>query len=226
MGPTSGGDAAGLPNWLEIGFWPPSWANGPAMHRLLLNGPGGAGSRRGGNWTVGGMARLWDQAGGPRGIAHLMGAIAMAESGGRAWIINSIGATGLWQIYGKPFPGDATNPLTNARMAVSKYRSQGLGAWEAYTNGSYRQFMSRGGMIPEPVAGVGLRSGAGYMLGEAGTEYVSSQADLKTVAALLSSVLGELRKQTVHAATGPERTGREVGAALNGSSRRVSLGRG
>ena len=32
-------------------------------------------------------------------------------------------------------------------MAVAKYRSQGLGAWETYTKGSYRQFMARGGLL-------------------------------------------------------------------------------
>ena len=101
--------------------------------------PGGFGTGRGG--AFGGTVRenqlssLWIQAGGPRGIAHLMAAIAMAESGGRANIVNSIGASGLWQIYGLPFPGNPLDPLTNARMAVSKYRSQGLGAWSAYTNG-------------------------------------------------------------------------------------------
>jgi hypothetical protein len=36
------------------------------------------------------------------------------------------------------------DPLTNARMAVAKYRSQGFGAWEAYTNGAYRQYLGAG----------------------------------------------------------------------------------
>lgn len=31
----SGGNAYGLSNWLEIGFWPPSFANGPAMKAWL-----------------------------------------------------------------------------------------------------------------------------------------------------------------------------------------------
>jgi hypothetical protein len=33
-------------------------------------------------------------------------------------------------------------PAVNARNAVSKYRSLGLGAWVAYTNGSYRQYLT------------------------------------------------------------------------------------
>ena len=155
MGPTSGGDAAGLPNWLELGFWPPNYANGPAMHRLLLHGLGGAGTggpgKRGGVWTTGGMARLWDQAGGPPNLAHLMGAIGKAESGGRAWIRNSIGASGLWQILMPQnrwaVHGNVFNPAVNAEAAVSIWARQGLRAWEAYTNGSYLQFMNKGGMV-------------------------------------------------------------------------------
>ena len=34
----SGGDAFSDPNWLELGFWPPSWSHGPAMHALLTGG--------------------------------------------------------------------------------------------------------------------------------------------------------------------------------------------
>lgn len=215
FGPSSGGDAAGIPNWLEIGFWPPSWANGPAMHRLLMHGSaGGPGAARGGNWTVGGMARLWDSVGGPRRIDHLMGAIGMAESGGRAWIINSIGATGLWQIYGKPFPGDATNPTTNARMALAKYRSQGLSAWEAYTNGSYRQFMGGGGVIGEPVLGVG-RSGRQYVFGERGDETVipgrhpmrGTEARLESLADVVAALPGMIGSAVADALDGVSRRG-------------------
>src|SRR5262245_8069985 len=174
------------------------------------------------------LSQLWSEAGGPPAIAHLMAAIAMAESGGR---VNAIGpmtrfgqAKGLWQILGQLVPGNIFNPLVNARNAVAKWHLQGLSAWEAYTNGNYRQFLAGGGAIREPVLGVG-RSGTVYHLGEAGFEYVSSQADLKAVAQLLSAVLGELRKQTPHIASGPERTGAATGAALNGTSRRAALGR-
>lgn len=34
-GRSSGGNASNLPNWLELGFWAPSYANGPAMRKLL-----------------------------------------------------------------------------------------------------------------------------------------------------------------------------------------------
>jgi hypothetical protein len=87
------------------------------------------------------LERLWDRAGGNPGQAHLMAAIALAESKGYSGASNTAGAHGLWQIKGNPFPGNEFDPLTNARMAVSKLKSQGLGAWEVYTNGSYRQYL-------------------------------------------------------------------------------------
>jgi hypothetical protein len=117
------------------------------------------------------LERLWIAAGGPAGFAHLMAAIAMAESGGNANARNPSGASGLWQILGLPFPGNPFDPMTNARMAVSKFRSQGLGAWVTYTNGAYRQFFGGGGIIDEPIHGVG-RSGRQYVFGERGPETV------------------------------------------------------
>ena len=93
------------------------------------------------------LEHLWDAAGGPPALAHLMAAIAMAESGGNPAARNPSGASGLWQILGLPFPGNPFDPLTNARMAVSKYESQGLGAWVTYTSGAYRQFYDNGGWL-------------------------------------------------------------------------------
>ena len=77
---------------------------------------------------------------------HLMAAIAMAESGGDPTIYNGICCTGLWQInwpvHQGRFPGkDPKDPIDNARMAASILKSQGLGAWEVYTNGMYQSFM-------------------------------------------------------------------------------------
>jgi hypothetical protein len=82
-------------------------------------------------------------AGGNKTIAPLMAAIAMAESGGNSNAKNPSGATGLWQILGAVNASDQsklTNPQVNAHEAVLKYNSQGLKAWEAYTNGAYKQF--------------------------------------------------------------------------------------
>lgn len=78
----------------------------------------------------------------------LMAAIGMAESGGRATVVNSIGCVGLWQInqpvWMKQHPSWTVAwlkvPLNNARAAKVVYDAQGLTAWEAYTNGSYQKF--------------------------------------------------------------------------------------
>lgn len=84
------------------------------------------------------LEALWALENPGNGDPHLMAAIALAESAGRTDNVNSIGACGLWQIH--PFEAGCENPRTNAKQAGAKLRSQGLGAWESYTNGSYKQF--------------------------------------------------------------------------------------
>lgn len=81
---------------------------------------------------------IWESANPGEGNPHLMAAIALAESSGSASSVNSIGACGLWQIH--PYEAGCTSPITNARMAGEKLKSQGLGAWETYTNGAYKQY--------------------------------------------------------------------------------------
>jgi hypothetical protein len=75
-----------------------------------------------------------------------MAAIALAESAGEDQALNSIGACGLWQIH--PYEAGCLHPTTNAHMAGDKLRTQGLTAWETYTNGSYKQFMGASGKVP------------------------------------------------------------------------------
>lgn len=95
------------------------------------------------------LAKLWVAAGGPASVANVAAAIALAES--RAAGSNppasdpnavheslggpNVGPTGLWQIYGNPLPGDALDPLTNARMAVKKWQDAGMSfrPWTTYT---------------------------------------------------------------------------------------------
>jgi hypothetical protein len=89
-------------------------------------------------YSKGQLEAIWEAANPGNGNPHLMAAIALAESGGSAAVVNSIGACGLWQIH--PYQDGCTNPMANARMAGEKLRSQGLGAWETYTNGAYKQY--------------------------------------------------------------------------------------
>jgi Transglycosylase SLT domain len=79
--------------------------------------------------------------------AALMAAIAEAESSGNADAYNPSGASGLWQILGAVHPADQPHlfdPLTNAREALAKLESQGLGAWVTYTSGAYKKFLQPG----------------------------------------------------------------------------------
>jgi len=91
--------------------------------------------------------------------APLMAAIAKAESGGDAGIRNLNPSTGddsrgLWQVnmlgslgparlkeYGLSNASQLNDPTVNAQVASRILKSQGLGAWGAYTNGSYKQFL-------------------------------------------------------------------------------------
>jgi hypothetical protein len=217
---------------------------------LLWTGvpPGGLGRARGGpgrGTTVGTMSdsavrRLWINKGGPAYAAANMSRIANAESGRRPSARQTgqppgLTGWGLYQItptsglHQNGMFGNLLNAGNNTRAAIYLFRRNGYRPWASDPVGASLVSGRRragGGPITEPVAGLGLRSGASYLLGEAGTEYVSSQADLKDVALLLHNVLRELRaiRQLAHAQ--PERTGRAVGASLNGASRRVALDRG
>lgn len=103
----------------------------------------------------------------------LMAAIAMAESSGRTDVVNSIGCVGLWQInqpvHAKAHPTWTVawlkNPVNNALAAKVIYKSQGLAAWEAYTNGAYKKYA--GGDVPgEPVDGGGGASTQGSFVSD------------------------------------------------------------
>ena len=132
----------------NLGLW--------ATAGKMLGIPGFA---SGGVVSYGQLEGLWDQAGGNPSMAALMAAIAEAESGGNPTAHNPSGASGLWQILGVPFPGNVYDPLTNARMAVAKYLSQGLGAWTTYTSGAYKQYLN--GKIAASAGGanVGMLTG-------------------------------------------------------------------
>ncbi len=132
-----------------------------------------SGFKQGGRLSYASLEQLWIQAGGPRSLAPLMAAIALAESGGDpgATNPNDNGGTqtswGLWQIslgnHNAPAP-NWNDPLENARLAVGKYRSQGLGAWGTYTSGAYKQFYQGNvapGSLPQGGGGGGGGGGTG-----------------------------------------------------------------
>src|SRR5216684_1349787 len=89
----------------------------------------------------------WIGAGGPARLAPVMAAIALAESGGNAKAYNPTdnngtqSSYGLWQISTGTHAPPAANwadPAENARLAVGKWKSQGLGAWGTYASGAWK----------------------------------------------------------------------------------------
>ena len=112
------------------------------------------------------LEALWEQAGGPAKDDALMAAIAEAESGGNSDAENLTdnggkqSSFGLWQIstgtHTPPSPNWA-DPLTNAKLAVQKFKTQGLTAWGTFTSGAYKQFLN--GKVPaDPGGGSGSSS--------------------------------------------------------------------
>lgn len=100
----------------------------------------------------------WIQAGGPKAVAPIAAAIAMAESSGEN--VEQQGqpyATtgwGLWQITpGNSEPNAGTdsqllNPQADAKAAVEKYQQAGnsFTPWTTFTSGKYLQFLQ--GNVP------------------------------------------------------------------------------
>jgi hypothetical protein len=169
------------------------------------------------------LKSLWTKAGGPAGQADTAAAVALAESGGRPGIVNSIGAGGLWQIH-PPEPG-YLNPKTNARIAVRKFRESGWQPWEAYTgpdgkgsDGPWRKFLRSGGSSrggsggsggssrPRPYAGPrtgsvggttgGLSSGSTVSGGQAAADFGVAEATARaddSLSGLIAALGNELR---------------------------------
>ena len=106
-------------------------------------------------FTLAQLEAIWQEAAAgtkyaTKAWALLMGAIALAESSGNPAAINPSdnGGTqssyGLWQISNGTHSPPAANwadPLANARLAIGKLESQGLGAWGTYTSGAYRKYL-------------------------------------------------------------------------------------
>lgn len=106
-----------------------------------------------GRYNAGSLAQLWRQENPGNGDPRLMGAVGMAESAGDPAANGPPDGRGLWQvewpIWGKTLGrlGNPYSPRPNARMAGEILKQQGIGAWVAFTNGSYRKFLNRGGLL-------------------------------------------------------------------------------
>ena len=97
----------------------------------------------GGTLSYAQLEGLWEQAGGSQASAPVAAAIAEAESGGQAVMQQgqpfATTGWGYWQITpGGPQYLDA---MTNARMAVSDWKSRGFEPWTTFNDGAYRQYL-------------------------------------------------------------------------------------
>jgi hypothetical protein len=124
------------------------------------------------------LQRLWINAGGPKDVAPVAAAIALAESGGRPDALNpnDNGGTqssfGLWQIstgtHRPPSPNWAS-PAENAKLAVAKYKGAGgFSPWGTFATGIYKKFLHGAKVPASALAGGGGSSGGtlGSVIGD------------------------------------------------------------
>jgi Lysozyme like domain len=91
-----------------------------------------------GTFTCSELAQLWEAAGGAHWAAFLASEIAMAESGGRSWVISPTSDYGLWQINGSHGSLATLNPYGNARAAVLiSHNGSDWYPWTTYVTGAY-----------------------------------------------------------------------------------------
>lgn len=105
-----------------------------------------------GTLTTEECAQLWVDAGGKPEDAPMAAAITRPESGGRVDIVNSIGATGLWQIH--PGGPQYKNAWNNARAAVAKRRAKpntwGPNPWAVCHDGACSNLAGEAAKIGKP----------------------------------------------------------------------------
>ncbi|MBX5461644.1 MAG: phage tail length tape measure family protein [Steroidobacteraceae bacterium] len=121
------------------------------------------------------LANLWVAAGGDPKHAGIMARVAWAESEGRADARNSIGATGLWQIYNGPNTSrELLDPMKNARAAVEKFQAGGLQPWIDSkwkgAGGGWGQFVGHPGVQPT----ITVRGGDGGSIADVTNAYQRS----------------------------------------------------
>lgn len=109
-------------------------------------------------YSFAGLEALWSQAyenvtgqASPADLTATMAAIGAAESSFGTDLVNAqSGASGIWQILPSAHPQYdvaqlQSNPLYNAEAAVQVYQSEGLGAWETWTNGAAQAVLAANG---------------------------------------------------------------------------------
>lgn len=177
----------------DIGGLPGLFRGVSQPHHMATGGfvpfAGGGEVTTGAHYSKTQLEQIWKRDNPGNGNPSLMGAIALAESAGDPGNIGpptSGGrAEGLWQIM---MPVNATyvhgnvfNPDVNAKAAGSILHSQGLGAWETYTNGMYRKYLGA--------------SGAG---GGASSSTAATPATIQTPQVGLGGAIGQIAQAAVN----------------------------
>lgn len=154
------------------------------------------------------LKALWEKhatgAAATKGVSTVAAAIALAESGGRPQV-NSIGATGYWQIHpggSQYLDGDA-----NAAAAVAKYNAavaagkDGFTPWTTYTGAdtpnhekTYKKYLPKGfswGDVGKGVLGI-LSPGTAIVDGVLGATPLGAAKDAASGVASVGDFLGKL----------------------------------
>lgn len=130
------------------------------------------------------------------GLAFFAGADGTAKSPGHVGIV--LGANSMVNAFGTGF-GTIISSIFGSSGSVSGF---GVPPGNRF---------SRGGVLREPIVGLGLRTGGRYMLGEHGSEVVTSERGLAQLAALLAELIAAVDQVG-------EDAGHAVAVALGGSA--------
>ena len=114
----------------------------------------------------------------------------------------------------KPFLSAAQPYISQAQSLLTSGGSFSLGGFNVQVPAGLSNLLhfGGGGLLAEPVYGVGARTGRGYALGESGPEHVVPGSSMARVEALLAALLDAT-------AASPSATGQALADALNGVTR-------
>lgn len=122
-------------------------------------GLGGAGEK----FTFAQLEALWINNGGPKALAPVAAAIALAESAGCSTALNPTdnngtqSSFGLWQISNgthNPPAANVYDPNVNAKLAVAKWHNAGgFSPWGTYNSGAYKRYLSGAAPVDPGVPG-------------------------------------------------------------------------
>jgi hypothetical protein len=167
-------------------------------------------------------------------------AVAMAESGWNQFATNpTSGAYGIPQAL--PFTkmpkaawpasaGGSSNPTAQIEWMWNYMAATYGGPIGAAAHEAAYHWYKNGGVINEPVLGRGLRSGARYVLGEAGSEMVTpiggtrgGGTSMDDLAGKLDEFNANMRRLIQVTSQVPAGVGRHVGGAINGAASDASF---